>query len=172
VTVGGPVALTFLGAAYWMIPRLTGRALWKPEWALFQTRLWFFGMIIMSLSMHYAGLLGAPRRTAEVGYMGAAAASAWQPFMLLAAAGGFFLFVSILMFTAVAVGTLVQNRRVEYPPVDFATPADGAITTPWPLQRLYRWGALAFVLAVLAYAGPLGELLRHPGYLAPGMRTW
>jgi cytochrome c oxidase subunit 1 len=26
VTVGGPVALTFLGAAYWMIPRLTGHA--------------------------------------------------------------------------------------------------------------------------------------------------
>ncbi len=107
VTVGGPVALTFLGAAYWMIPRLTGRALWKPELALFQTRLWFFGMLIMSLSMHFAGLLGAPRRTADVGYMGAAAANAWQPFMLLAAAGGFFLFVSILTFVAVAVGTLV-----------------------------------------------------------------
>ena len=69
VTVGGPVALTFLGAAYWMIPRLTGRALWKPQWALFQTRLWFFGMLIMSLSMHFAGLMGAPRRTAEVGYL-------------------------------------------------------------------------------------------------------
>ena len=71
----------------WMIPRLAGRALWKPEWALFQTRLWFFGMLIMSLSMHYAGLLGAPRRTAEVAYMGAAAANAWEPYMLLAAAG-------------------------------------------------------------------------------------
>ncbi len=172
VTVGGPVALTFLGAAYWMIPRLTGRALWKPEWALFQTRLWFFGMLIMSFSMHYAGLLGAPRRTAEVGYMGAAAANAWQPYMLLAAAGGFFLFVSILTFVAVAIGTLVANEPAQYPEVAFATPADGGLTTPPALQRLYRWGVLAFVLAVLAYAGPLGELLRHPGYLAPGMRTW
>jgi cytochrome c oxidase subunit I len=172
VTVGGPVALTFLGAAYWMIPRLTGRALWKPDWALFQTRLWFFGMLIMSFSMHFAGLLGAPRRTAEVGYMGTAAANAWQPFMLLAAAGGFFLFCSILMFVAVAIGTLVQNQQAEYAPVEFAAAAEGAIETPWPLQRLYRWGALALMLAVLAYAGPLGELIRHPGYLAPGMRTW
>lgn len=172
VTVGGPVALTFLGAAYWMIPRLTGRALWKPEWALFQTRLWFFGMLVMSFSMHFAGLLGAPRRTADVGYMGAAAANAWQPFMLLAAAGGFFLFCSILIFVAVAIGTLVQNQTVEYAPVEFARPADGAIETPQPLQHLYRWGALALVLAALAYAGPLGELIRHPGYLAPGMRTW
>jgi cytochrome c oxidase subunit I len=172
VTVGGPVALTFLGGAYWMIPRLTGRALWKPQWALFQTRLWFFGMLIMSLSMHFAGLLGAPRRTAEVGYMGATAANAWQPLMLLAAAGGFFLFVSILTFVAVAIGTLVRNEPAEHTDVRFATPPEGAEPTPLMLQHLYRWGVLALVLAVLAYAGPLGELLRHPGYLAPGMRTW
>jgi cytochrome c oxidase subunit 1 len=172
VTVGGPVALTFLGCAYWLIPRLTGRKLWKPEWALAQTRLWFFGMLIMSLSMHYAGLLGAPRRTAEVGYMGVGAANAWQPFMLLAAAGGFFLFVSILAFVAVAVGTLLNNEKTESMEATFATPAEGAQPTPSALQFIYRWGVLALVLAVLAYAGPLGELLRHPGYLAPGMRTW
>lgn len=23
-----------------------------------------------------------------------------------------------------------------------------------------------------AYAGPLGDVIRYPGYLAPGMRTW
>src|SRR5215469_824762 len=74
VTVGGPVALTFLGAAYWLIPRVTGRALWHPKLALFQTQMWFFGMLIMSFSMDYAGLLGAPRRTAEVAYLGAATA--------------------------------------------------------------------------------------------------
>ncbi|MEO7201109.1 MAG: cbb3-type cytochrome c oxidase subunit I, partial [Candidatus Tumulicola sp.] len=172
VTVGGPVALTFLGTAYWMIPRLTGRRLWKPEWALFQTRLWFFGMLIMSFAMHFAGLLGAPRRTADVGYMGAAAANAWQPYMLFAAVGGFFLFVSVLIFVTVAIGTLLRSEPESYPPVEFATAADGAMTVPRPLQSLYRWGALALVLAVLAYAGPLGELIRHPGYLAPGMRTW
>ena len=172
VTVGGPVALTFLGAAYWIIPRITGRALWQPRLALFQTRLWFFGMVIMSLSMHYAGLLGAPRRTAEVGYLGAGAANAWAPYMLLAAAGGFFLFLSILAFAAVAIGTLLENKKSESMEATFATAADGGLTTPQPLQRIYRWGVLAFVLAVLAYAGPLGELLRHPGFLAPGMRTW
>jgi cytochrome c oxidase subunit 1 len=172
VTVGGPVALTFLGAAYWMIPRLTGRALWKPEWALFQTRLWFFGMLIMSLSMHYAGLLGAPRRTADVGYLGANVADTWEPLMLLAAAGGFFLFVSILTFVAVAIGTLLQNAKTESMEAAFATPAESAATTPPMLQHVFRWGVLALALAVLAYAGPLGELLRHPGYLAPGMRTW
>ena len=172
VTVGGPAALTFLGAAYWLIPRATGRALWKPELAVFQTRLWFFGMLIMSFAMHFAGLLGAPRRTAEVAYLGAAAANAWHPLMILAAAGGFFLFASILAFVAVAIGTLLQNDKSHSMEVTFATPADSADPTPPLLQHVYRWGAAALLLAVLAYAGPLGELLRHPGYLAPGMRTW
>ncbi|HEU5479311.1 MAG TPA: hypothetical protein VFU90_05730, partial [Candidatus Tumulicola sp.] len=143
-----------------------------PALAVFQTRLWFFGMLIMSFSMHFAGLLGAPRRTAEVAYMGAAAANSWHPLMILAAAGGFFLFASILAFVAVAIGTLVQNEKTHSMDASFATPANPADATPAALQHLYRWGLVALAFAVLAYIGPLGELLRHPGYLAPGMRTW
>ncbi len=172
VTVGGPVALTFLGAAYWMIPRLTGRALWKPEWALMQTRLWFVGMLVMSFSMHFAGLLGAPRRTSVVTYGGAAAAAAWQPYMIAAAAGGLLLFLAILMFVAVAVGTLLQNKKTESMEFEFAVPAMPAQATPGALQHLFRWGALALVLAVLVYAGPVGELVHAPGYSVAGMRTW
>lgn len=172
VTVGGPVALTFLGATYWLIPRLTGRRIWKPEWALWQTRLWFGGMLIMSLSMHYAGLLGAPRRTAEVSYMGAHTANAWAPYMMAAAVGGFFLFISILMFATVAIGTLLQNEKTEDMTAEFAQSAPGAAPTPAFLQPLFRWAFLALALAAAAYAGPLGELLRNPAYLAPGMRTW
>lgn len=172
VTVGGPVALTFLGAAYWLIPRLTGRALWNPQLALWQTRIWFMGMLVMSLSMHYAGLLGAPRRTADVAYMGAQAANAWEPYMLLAAAGGFFLFVSIVMFAAVAIGTLFANEKVEEMTAEFATPSEISGPTPAMMQSLFRWGAVALALAVIAYAGPLTDIAHNPGYLAPGMRTW
>jgi cytochrome c oxidase subunit 1 len=172
VTVGGPVALTFMGAAYWLVPRLTGRTLWNPRLALWQTRLWFVGMLVMSLAMHYAGLLGAPRRTAEVAYMGAQTANAWQPYMLLAAAGGAVLFVSIVMFVAVALGTLFANEKTHSLTAEFATTSDLADPTPPILQHLYRWGVVALVLAVLAYSGPFAEVLRHPGFLAPGMRTW
>ncbi|HLI94618.1 MAG TPA: cbb3-type cytochrome c oxidase subunit I, partial [Candidatus Baltobacteraceae bacterium] len=77
VTVGGPVALTFVGIAYWLIPRLTGRALWNPQLAVWQERMWFVGMLVMSMAMHIAGLLGAPRRTADVSYLGAAP-NEWQ----------------------------------------------------------------------------------------------
>lgn len=175
VTVGGPVALTFLGTAYWLIPRITGRKLWAPELALWQTRMWFLGMLVMSLSMHWAGLLGAPRRTADVGYVGAGSqvAASWEPYMLLAAGGGTILFISIVMFATVALGTLFQNEKTHDLDAEFAQvdPLQ-AHPTPAILQHLFRWGAVALVLAVLAYSGPVAEHLHNPGYLAPGMRTW
>lgn len=171
VTVGGPVALTFVGIAYWMIPRLTGRALWKPELALWQERIWLAGMLIMSMSMHIAGLLGAPRRTAEVGYLGAAP-NEWQGYMIAAAGGGLLLFVSIIVFATVAVGTLRANEKIEDQHAEFAQPLPGSEPTPPYLQSLFRWGAVALVAAAFAYAGPLLDILHHPGFLAPGMRTW
>jgi heme/copper-type cytochrome/quinol oxidase subunit 1 len=119
-----------------------------------------------------SALLGAPRRTPEVGYSGAAAAQSWEPPTILAAAGGFFLFASIVTLVAAAAGTLRQNQQTEPMEAVFAMAADPGDRTPAPLQHPYRWGVAALVSAALAYAGPLGELLRNPGYLAPGMRTW
>jgi len=172
VTVGGPVALTFVGAAYWMIPRLTGRELWGRGVALWQTRLWFLGMLIMSLSMHYAGLLGAPRRTASVAYEGAAVAQSWEPWMLLAAAGGGILFISICLFVAVAVGTLFTNEKTHSTVATFAVASPASDPTPAVLQHLFRWSVVALILAVLAYTGPVAEHFHAHTYLAPGMRTW
>ncbi len=65
--------------------------------------------------------------------------------------GGALLFVSVLMFVYVAVGTRLQNERA-------AEPA--------------QFRAVALALAVLAYVGPLRQQFAQPHYLAPGMRTW
>jgi len=172
ITVGGPVALTFLGASYWLIPKLTGRALWKPRLALMQVQTWFVGMVLMSFSMHFAGLLGAPRRTAEVAYAGSHVAASWQPYMIAAAGGGLLLTISIGIFALVAIGTLLANDKSEDMHVAFAEAEPGGEPSPPVFEHLFRWGAVALLLAVAAYSGPLGELLRHPGFLAPGMRTW
>jgi cytochrome c oxidase subunit 1 len=173
ITVGGPVALTFVGAAYGLVPALTGRRLFAPKVALAQVWLWFAGMTLMSLSMHWAGLLGSPRRTSDVSYLGAAAAQVWHPEMVSAAIGGAILFVSILMFVYVAVGTRISNERPDVPPeFRFAAVDAEAMETPAIFDRLGLWGTLAIVLALLAYAGPLHEQFSHHHYLAPGMRTW
>ncbi len=172
VTVGGPAALTFLGTAYWMIPKLTGRQLWSKSWALWQARLWFVGMLVMSMAMHLVGLMGEPRRTASVDYLGSNIAHTWLPYNLVAAAGGTILFISAMMFAVVAIGTLVVNRKTESMEAEFSEPSQVSGPTPSYLDRIFRWGVVALVLAVLAYAGPIAELIHNPGFLAPGMRTW
>jgi cytochrome c oxidase subunit 1 len=173
ITVGGPVALTFVGAAYGLVPALTGRKLFAPKVALAQVWLWFVGMTLMSLSMHWAGLLGSPRRTSDVSYLGAAAAQVWHPEMVAAAIGGAILFLSILMFVYVAVGTRLSNVRPDVAPEFRFAPVDAeAMETPAIFDRLGMWGAIAIVLAMLAYAGPIHEQFSQHHYLAPGMRTW
>jgi len=173
VTVGGPVALTFIGATYGLVPMLTGRTLFAPKLALVQVYLWFVGMILMSTEMHWAGLLGAPRRTADVTYFGAQGAATWHPEMVGAAVGGTIIAISVLLFVIVATGTFLADRPAKEPATfTFASTNEDAIDTPPVFDRLTRWGLVAIALAVLAYAGPLSEQLQAHAYLAPGMRTW
>ena len=173
ITVGGPVALTFIGAAYRLVPALSGRKLFAPRTALYSVYIYFVGMVIMSMSMHWAGLLGAPRRTSDVTYMGAQGAQTWHPEMVGAAIGGSIIALAVLMFIIVATGTFLRNARpaegqlLAFAPVDeFAGP------TPAVLDKLGSWAAVAIVVAVLAYAGPIVQQLTVHSYLAPGMRTW
>lgn len=171
VTVGGPVALTFIGAAYRMVPALTGRKLWLPKLAVVQTWLWFIGMLIMSTSMHISGLLGAPRRTAEVSYQGSSIAATWHPYMIALALGGTLLYISILMFVTVAVGTRFVNEPadVQFP---FATVTEEGLAPSPILDNVWRWSAVAIALAVFAYVGPIAQLIAAHPYGAPGLRTW
>ena len=123
--------------------------------------------------MHWAGLLGAPRRTSDVSYFGAAGAASWHGQMVGAALGGTLVALGVLFFVIVATGTYFTNRREEDNPALAFAPVDtSAGPTPPVLDKLGRWAALAIVLAVLAYAGPMTQQLTAHTYLAPGMRTW
>ncbi len=153
ITVGGPVALTFIGAAYRLVPAVTGRKLWMPKLAVAQTWLWFVGMAIMSTAMHLSGLLGAPRRTADISYAGNDIAATWHPYMIAMAVGGTLLYISILMFVTVAVGTRFVNEPAEttFP---FATVDEEHLAPSPVLDNPWRWSAVAIALCA---GGKLGR---------------
>jgi cytochrome c oxidase subunit 1 len=88
-----------------------------------------------------------------------------------AAIGGTILFASVLMFAAVAIGTLF-TPKVEYAEVAFAAAEEPAAPTPAWFDHIERWALVAVVLAVLPYVGPVHDLLSQHVYGAPGMRTW
>ena len=106
-------------------------------------------------------------------YLGSTVAQEWHPQMVAAALGGTLLFISILMFVYVAVGTRLQNQVAVVPPqFRFAPVDERAMPPPVVFDRLGVWAMIAIALALLAYAGPLVEQFSQPHFLAPGMRTW
>jgi len=158
LTVGTAVALTFMGSTYWLLPRLTGRAVAFPRLAMWQPYLWFAGMQCFSIPSHIAGLMGMPRRVYTGEFQGVDAAQAWVPLVTLSAVGGVILFVSAMSYVGVVVGTMLTAPQGEPPPVEYAEPLEPPTPGPSLWDRLGLWGAVAVVLIVLAYAQPLYHL--------------
>jgi cytochrome c oxidase subunit 1 len=174
LTVGSAVALTFMGAAYWMVPKLAGRELELKLLAKVQPYLWFVGMLLFSIAGHITGLLGMPRRVFSASYGGAEQAAAWALPTGLSALGGIVLFASAGFFVLVMLGTLLAGPKAEPEPLEWAEPldppADGYESTVW--DRLGLWFAVAVVMVLIAYAVPLWDLLHLTRYGSPGFKPF
>ena len=165
LTLGTTAALSFLGATYWLLPRLTGRALRLTRLARVQPYLWFLGMALFSTSYHLAGLRGLPRRVYSATLSGTEGA-AWQGLTTIAAVGGVILFVSAVCFVAVVIATWTGARAAQAPAFEFAEPLRPATSTGlW--DRYGLWTIVAIVLVLVAYAYPLYTLLSHPRFGSP-----
>ncbi len=158
LTVGTAVALTFMGATYWLMPRLTGRAIAFPSVAAAQPYLWFVGMQCFSLPSHIAGLMGMPRRVYTGEFQGVEAAQAWVPLVNISAVGGVILFVSAMCYVGVVVGTMLVSPRGERAPLEYAESLVAPAPEPSLWDRLGLWSAVAVVLIIIAYARPLYQL--------------
>src|SRR5699024_7575148 len=79
MTVAITVILTFFGITYWLIPSITGRKLTAKmnKLGIVQTIFWSVGITIMSVAMHWQGLLGGPRRSPYSEYAGNADTASW-----------------------------------------------------------------------------------------------
>ncbi|WP_027891229.1 b(o/a)3-type cytochrome-c oxidase subunit 1 [Calidithermus chliarophilus] len=172
--VAGLVAMGAMGAAFWLIPHLTGKPLVRPGLAWASMWLWFIGMFIMTFALHWMGFLyGVPRRSyiAEVpeAYAGAG------PWMVLNAISGVILFVSIIFFFYVIFATALQRRR------DFSQvqeiPFAEAISKPEGnslallAERVWLWFAVAAGLVLVAYGPVLVGMLVNLNPV-PGVRLW
>lgn len=165
-TVGSASALTFMGAAYWLLPKLSGRDLELRPLAKLQPWLWFLGMLLFSIPTHLTGIMGMPRRVFDASYGGSAAAQQWRLPTYISSVGGFVLFVSAMFFVMVMLATVLAGRKAEQAPLDFAEPLEAG-APPRLLDRLVLWTVVAAVLIVMAYAWPLYHLISMPGPGSP-----
>lgn len=174
LTVGSAAALTFMGACYYLVPRISGRELELRLLAKIQPFLWFLGMVLFSFTGHIAGLMGLPRRVFATDYAGAAQAQMWHGLTSISALGGVVLFTSAGFFVLVMLGTLLAGKKVGPSQIEWAEPLspppDGFRISVW--DRLGFWFVIAVVLVVLAYAVPVWDLLHLTRYGSPGFKPF
>ncbi|MFT8321189.1 MAG: b(o/a)3-type cytochrome-c oxidase subunit 1 [Bacillus sp. (in: firmicutes)] len=174
LTISTTVTLTFFGISYFLIPHLTGRTLTKKlnKLAIIQGITWAVGMTIMSGSMHIAGLLGAPRRTAYTDYGGAKQASDWIVYQLGQAVGGSILFISILivLYLVIVLAFFAPKGIEEFPVAELDKSEEQkplAFLENWML-----WVAITLFVILVAYAIPLYSMIQHAPPGSVGYKLW
>jgi cytochrome c oxidase subunit 1 len=170
LTVGSAVTLTYIGITYWLVPYLTGHALWSRRLALAQVWTWAVGMVIFSHALHNLGVLGAPRRTP----LGAASyvQPEWRHDMLMTGIGGSILFVSAMLYFANLVLTAVRSRAPAPAVPAFTEAMSGPDHSPAILDRWKPWLVIAAILILVAYGPNLVRLAVTTPLTTPGLRVW
>ncbi|AKG05654.1 cytochrome C [Salimicrobium jeotgali] len=178
ITVGTPVAMTFFGITFWLIPFLTKRVFTKAlqRLALIQIITWSIGMVLMSTAQHVLGLFGAPRRTAYTGYQHEDALAWFEGIIsnhVTMAVGGSILFLSasLLIFIVVQLAwfaPMAESATQE----TFPIAESDARETPGILENWTVWIGVALVLIAVAYTIPVADMIQHAPPDSDGFRTW
>ncbi|MCG3083066.1 b(o/a)3-type cytochrome-c oxidase subunit 1 [Anoxybacillus sp. LAT_35] len=173
LTLATTVVLTFFGAAYWLIPHLTGRVMTKAmnRLAIIQTIVWSIGMIFMSSAMHFAGLLGAPRRSAFSTYGDAPQALEWIPYQIAQAVGGTILFIGIILVLIIVTNLafFAPKGETEFPVAEVAEQAE---RTPLVFENWKLWIGIAVVLILIAYTVPFIDMIQNAPPGSKGFKLW
>lgn len=171
MTVGTAVVLTFMGISYWLIPWLTGRALWGRKLALAQAWLYSIGVMIFARGMISGGLEGVPRRTFAAGMT--YSKPSWELAGIWTGVGGTLMFIAAMLFLFILVMTVFFGKKGEAPEIPVTETAHAPQTTGWePRLDKFSWVvALTILLIVIAY-GPYLIQAWPPKLTVPGFKIF
>ena len=117
VTVVGGTALSFMALTYYVIPLVFRRRV--AFWGMARWQPWIFaaGIVLLSMSMTFAGSFGVPRRHADITFPNAPFTLEFSPVVDLLMAGigigGTLASIAVLMFVAIAVKSVFFGRRFD-----------------------------------------------------------
>ncbi|GLH62332.1 b(o/a)3-type cytochrome-c oxidase subunit 1 [Parageobacillus sp. G301] len=173
LTIATTVVLTFFGAAYWLIPHLSGRIMTKAmnRLAIIQAVLWTIGMSFMSGSMHFAGLLGAPRRSAFSTYGNSPQALEWIPYQIAQAVGGTILFIGIILVLVIVINLafFAPKGETEFPVAEAAEPQERVALA---MDNWKLWIGITVALILIAYTIPFVDMIQNAPPGSKGYKLW
>ncbi len=150
----GTTVIMYFSVAYYLWPKMTGKALYSTKLALIQLWLWFIGMLVLTLPWHQLGMVGQPRRISSNPY-DVELVQAWLPAQFAMIAGGVILFASALMLVYVLLKTHGNNQPVDNPEVEYAESLHSNQRMPHLMNSFGFWTALVAVYMVASYGYPI-----------------
>lgn len=163
-TLSTAIVLSYFGIGYWMVPYLEGKKLWNPKLAVFQSMLYFAGVMILSNALMLGGLRGMPRRTAMT--LATYSLPGWRVPGILTAVGGTIMFASAVIFYVVLVMTMAAGEKTAPSEIPLTQTVTAPASSGWEVRLdALRYFVIAAVVLVFMVYGPL--LMHHiPPHLA------
>jgi cytochrome c oxidase subunit I len=113
-TVVGGTTLAFMGLTYYVVPLIFQREFVARGWARAQPFIFALGIVMVSLSMTFAGSYGVPRRHWDVNFSGAMISPSFDAtahLMLgLVGIGGILAFAGLLIYILLTVVTVFFGK--------------------------------------------------------------
>jgi cytochrome c oxidase subunit 1 len=147
-----------MALTYYLIPLVFGRKVRFWGMARWQPYLFAIGIALLSMSMTFAGSFGVPRRHADITFPEAPFSLEFPPVVDLLMAGvgigGTLAGIAVLMFIAVAVGSVFFGEKIDLAKL---TPTTTGI--PQGLLRLPPQAHVSEASAVAHEAGTPGTMI-------------
>ncbi|MCH1624106.1 cbb3-type cytochrome c oxidase subunit I [Ferdinandcohnia quinoae] len=173
LTLGMSVVMTFFGISYWLIPHLSNRVLTPGmnKLGVVQTVIWTIGMTLMSVTMHWVGLLGSPRRTSFSTYFDNPTALSWNPLLLCVGIGATLLLIAVIIqvYAVFNMMFFAPKGETEFP---IAEVEENASKTPYWTERWGLWVVLMILVISMAYVLPLTDMIVNAPPGSPPQKTW
>jgi cytochrome c oxidase subunit 1 len=152
----GTTVIMYFGAAYYIWPKMTGKALASVKMANTQLWLWFIGMLVLTLPWHQIGIAGQPRRISSAPY-DESLVSTWVTSEMLMIVGGVILFVSALMLVLVLLKTHGSSLAADSLEVEYAESLHPVARMPHLMNSFGFWVGLIVIYMIASYGYPIAQ---------------
>jgi cytochrome c oxidase subunit 1 len=150
----GTTVIMYFGTAYYLWPKMTGKALYSNGLAVTQLWSWFIGILILTLPWHQLGLAGQPRRISSTPYDESLVQS-WIASEFAMIAGGVILVVSALMLVYNLLKTHGNSQAESNLEVVYAESLHSTARMPKLMNSFGFWVALIVIYMIASYGYPI-----------------